>query len=56
MRDIRNGKIGATDTVVCTLTGHGLKDPDVVMRDGLGGVVQVAAERKAVEQALKARM
>jgi len=56
LRDIRRGKIASTSTVVCTLTGHGLKDPDVAMRDGLGGVVQVAAERKAVERALKDRM
>jgi threonine synthase len=56
LRDIKAGRIAATSTVVCTLTGHGLKDPDVAMRDGLKGVVQVAAERKAVEQALKQRM
>jgi threonine synthase len=56
LRHIRAGKIPATATVVCTLTGHGLKDPDIAMRDGLKGVVQVAAERRAVEQALKERM
>jgi threonine synthase len=56
LRDIKSGKIAANSTVVCTLTGHGLKDPDIAMRDGLGGVVQVAAERKAVEKALKERM
>jgi threonine synthase len=56
LRHIRAGRIAATATVVCTLTGHGLKDPDIAMRDGLKGVVQVAAERRAVEQALKERM
>jgi threonine synthase len=56
MRDIRSGRIAPGSTVVCTLTGHGLKDPDVAMRDGLAGVVQVAAERRAVERALKERM
>ena len=30
MRDIRSGKVAAGSTVVCTLTGHGLKDPSVV--------------------------
>lgn len=30
MRDIRSGKIENGSTVVCTLTGHGLKDPSVV--------------------------
>ena len=29
MRDIRSGKIAGGSTVVCTLTGHGLKDPSV---------------------------
>jgi len=56
LRDIKSGRIPTTSTVVCTLTGHGLKDPDIAMRDGLKGVVQVAAERKAVERALKDRM
>jgi threonine synthase len=41
---------------VCTLTGHGLKDPDVAMRDGLKDVVRVAADRRAVEAALKQRL
>lgn len=56
LRDIVRGRIAATATVVCTLTGHGLKDPDIAMRDGLKGLVQVAAERKAVERALKERL
>jgi threonine synthase len=56
LRHIAGGRIAATATVVCTLTGHGLKDPDIAMRDGLKGLVQVAAERKAVEKALKERM
>ncbi len=30
MRDIKSGKIEDGSTVVCTLTGHGLKDPSVV--------------------------
>jgi len=56
LRHIRAGRIAATATVVCTLTGHGLKDPDIAMRDGLKGVVQIAAERKAVEAALLERL
>ena len=31
LRDIRAGKIPAGSTVVCTLTGHGLKDPDIAI-------------------------
>ena len=56
LRDFRNKKIPQGTTVVCTLTGHGLKDPEIAMRDGLKNVVQVSAERSAVESALKSRL
>ncbi|MFC4251365.1 threonine synthase [Sinimarinibacterium flocculans] len=56
LRDIRSGRIAAGSTVVCTLTGNGLKDPDIVMKDGLQGLIRVPAERGAVEQALLAHM
>jgi threonine synthase len=56
LRHIESGRIARDAVVVCTLTGHGLKDPDIALRDGLKGVVQVAAERRAVEQVLKSRM
>jgi threonine synthase len=56
LRDIASGRIGRDATVVCTLTGHGLKDPDIAMREGQKGVIQVAAERTAVEAALRQRM
>lgn len=52
LRDIRAGKIAAGSRLVCTLTGHGLKDPDIAVRDGLGGLIKVPAERAAVEKAL----
>ena len=56
LRDLRAGKIRAGAMVVCTLTGNGLKDPDVVMKNGLAGLVQVAAERSAVEKCLLDRL
>ncbi|MGQ0501589.1 MAG: threonine synthase [Panacagrimonas sp.] len=56
LRDIRNGKIEPGKTVVCTLTGNGLKDPDIIMKDGLSGLIRVAAERAAVERELLGRM
>ncbi len=31
MRDIKNGKIANDSKIVCTLTGHGLKDPDTAI-------------------------
>jgi threonine synthase len=56
LRDIRKGRIPNGATVVCTLTGNGLKDPDIVMRDGLKDLIQVPAERGAVEKALLAHL
>jgi threonine synthase len=53
LRDVQRGKIAGDAVVVCTLTGHGLKDPDIAMRDGLKDVVCVPAQRSAVERALK---
>ena len=44
MRDIRAGKIADGARVVCTLTGHGLKDPDTAIRQsGKDRVVSVEA-------------
>ena len=31
LRDIKSGKIPEGSKVVCTLTGHGLKDPDTAI-------------------------
>lgn len=56
LRDIKNGKIAQGSTVVCTLTGNGLKDPDIVIQSGLQGLIQVAAERSAVEGAILANL
>jgi len=54
--DIAAGRIAQGSTVVCTLTGNGLKDPDIVIKDGLKGLIQVAAERSAVERAILGAM
>jgi threonine synthase len=56
VRDLKRGRIPAGATVVCTLTGTGLKDADSVLRDGLHGLMQVDAERAAVERALLERL
>ena len=56
LRDIGSGRIPAGSVVVCTLTGHGLKDPDIAMREGVKGIVQVAADRQSVEKALTDRL
>ncbi|WP_111746096.1 threonine synthase [Salinisphaera orenii] len=58
MRAIEKGRIEAGSTVVCTLTGHGLKDPDRAIEQG-GGLAEIetldateAAVRKRIESGL----
>lgn len=56
LRDIRRGRIEQGSLVVCTLTGNGLKDPDVILKDGAPELKKVAAERGAVEKLLLAKL
>ncbi len=43
LADIRNGRIPASSRVVCTLTGHGLKDPDIAIQQSAVPTETVAA-------------
>ncbi len=53
IRDIQAGKIPEGSTVVCTLTGHGLKDPDTAIAQSADTkVVTVAAEMDEVRRAI----
>ncbi len=52
MRDIENGKIREGSKVVCTLTGHGLKDPDTAIQQSTGGLITIEAELDAVKRAI----
>jgi len=52
IRDIKNGKIEPNSSVVCTLTGHGLKDPDTAVKQSTGPMIKIAAELDAVKQAI----
>jgi threonine synthase len=56
MRDIRAGKIPEGSTVVCTLTGHGLKDPDIAIQQSAGAVSTIPAELEAVKRAILNRL
>lgn len=56
MRDIRSGKIPEGSTVVCTLTGHGLKDPDIAIQQSSGAVSTIPAELEAVKRAILGRL
>jgi threonine synthase len=52
LKDLELGKIGEGSTIVCTLTGHGLKDPDVAIAQSAKPVA-VDAELKAIEQIIR---
>lgn len=52
VRDIVSGKIPQGSTVVCTLTGNGLKDPDIILRQRSLYIKQVEANRVAVKELL----
>ena len=52
IHDIRSGKIPEGSRVVCTLTGHGLKDPDTAIKQGGGPMLKIKAELGAVKKAI----
>jgi threonine synthase len=52
LRDIGSGRIPEGSCVVCTLTGHGLKDPDTAIKQCEGGMLTVDAELEAVKRAI----
>ena len=49
LHDIRKGKIPEGSRVVCTLTGHGLKDPDTAIKQGTGPLIKIKADLDAVK-------
>ncbi len=56
IRDITSGKIPEGSTVTCTLTGHGLKDPDTAISQCQDAVSKVPAELDAVKRAILQRL
>ena len=56
MNDICAGRIPEGSTVVCTLTGHGLKDPDTAIGQCQDAVSKVPAELDAVKRAIHERL
>jgi len=56
LRDIKSGKIPEGSSVVCTLTGHGLKDPDTAIKQCGDSMLTVDAELGAVKAAILGNM
>jgi threonine synthase len=56
MRDIESGKIAEGSKIVCTLTGHGLKDPDIAIKQCEGAVQSIEATLESVNSAILKRI
>lgn len=52
LQDIEDGKIPEGSTIVCTLTGHGLKDPDIAIQQSTAKMVTVDATIEGVKEAI----
>jgi threonine synthase len=52
MRDVRSGKIPQGSSIVCTLTGNGLKDPDTAIRQSTAPVITTEARLDDVKKAI----
>ncbi len=52
LRDIKIGKIPEGSKVVCTLTGHGLKDPDTAIKQSTSPMITIEARLDAVKKAI----
>ena len=52
LRDIKDGKIPEGSKIVCTLTGHGLKDPDTAIKQSGGNMLTVDATLDSVKKAI----
>ena len=52
LRDLERGKIRDGSLITCTLTGHGLKDPDTAIKQSQGGVLEIPADSAAVKRAI----
>ncbi|MDH5408445.1 MAG: threonine synthase [Gammaproteobacteria bacterium] len=52
MKDIASGKIPEGSKIVCTLTGHGLKDPDTAIKQSTSPMLTVDATLDQVKKAI----
>ncbi len=56
LRDSKAGRIKPGSVITCTLTGHGLKDPDTAIKQSQGKVLQIRAETDLVKRAILDRL
>ena len=55
LKDLEQGRIGSGSTIVCTLTGHGLKDPDTAIAQCVKPQT-VDAELPEIERVIRAAL
>ena len=55
LKDLEAGRISEGSTIVCTLTGHGLKDPDIAIERSAKPLT-VDAELGAIEEVIRERL
>lgn len=53
---IKEQKIEADSTIVCTLTGHGLKDPQIAIEQNQDALIKVSAQLADVERVISEYM
>jgi len=56
LNDINLSKIPPGATVVCTLTGHGLKDPDIALSESRDKVIKIEPTLNAVQKQIESHM
>ncbi len=54
--DYQEGRITAGSRIVCTLTGNGLKDPDIIQHHTINPMQTVASELAAVQEVIMKEM
>lgn len=52
LHDIESGNIPNGSSVVCTVTGHGLKDPDIAIKQSATEMLTIDAELNSVKRAI----
>jgi len=56
IQEIKNGKIADGSVVTCTVTGHGLKDPDIAIEQCAGAYQTIDADLQSVKAAILSKL
>jgi threonine synthase len=56
IKDIKSGRIPEGSVITCTLTGHGLKDPDTAISQSTAPLIKIKAQLEEVKAAILQNM